>query len=109
MKKCVLILILIVLTLSVPVNSYAKNNPATKLGRGAANLITGGVEIPKGFMDFHAKDGWVSGATAGVCVGIFKAIGRSFVGVYEIVTFLIPIPEYYEPILTDPEYMLSTN
>ena len=109
MKKYVLILILVVLTVSAPVNSHAENNPATKLGRGAANILTGGVEIPKGFMDYYEKDGWISGATAGVCVGIFKAIGRSLVGIYEVITFPIPVPEYYEPILTDPEYMLGAK
>ncbi|MBU1084694.1 MAG: exosortase system-associated protein, TIGR04073 family [Candidatus Omnitrophota bacterium] len=106
MKKIVVCLTAICIMASSSV-LYARDNPATKLGRGAANIVTCGFEIPKGFMDQYEKSGIFAGLSAGVCVGIFKAIRRALVGVYEVGTFFVPIPEYYESLLKDPEYFLT--
>ena len=34
-------------------------------------------------------------------------VKRAVVGVYEIATFPIPLPKDYEPIITDPEFILQ--
>ncbi|MFH1846240.1 MAG: exosortase system-associated protein, TIGR04073 family [Candidatus Omnitrophota bacterium] len=109
MKKFIAIMLTGVIFLTASIEAHAVNNPATKLGRGAANILTGVMEVPKNFMDYEERDGILAAMSVGVVVGIFKTIRRVCVGAYETVTFFYPIPEYYEPILTDPEYFLSND
>lgn len=77
----------------------------TKLGRGLANVLSGWAEIPKEIYD-RSKDSETLGAivfTAPV-VGVAKAFGRTAVGVFEVVTFFLPVPEDYGPIV-EPEFV----
>ena len=77
----------------------------TKLGRGLANVFGGLAEIPKEIYT-RSRDSDTLGAivfTAPV-VGVAKAVGRISVGLFETVTFFLPIPEDYGPII-EPEYV----
>ena len=78
-------------------------SPVKKLGRGVANAVGGGYELPRRIFKATDAGGPVSGATVGVAKGAAFAIGRTLVGMYEIATFFIPIPAGYEPII-EPEY-----
>lgn len=76
-----------------------------KLGRGLANVFSGWAEIPKEIYD-RSKDSETLGAivfTAPV-VGTAKAVGRTAVGFFEVVTFFLPVPEDYGP-LVEPEFV----
>ena len=78
----------------------------TKLFRGIANAATGWMEIPKQISLTCEESGGGKGWTWGLAKGVGWAVARSVVGGYEIVTFPLPIPEGYKPIL-QPEYVMS--
>jgi putative exosortase-associated protein (TIGR04073 family) len=73
-----------------------------KLGRGAADVVTGVLELPGNMVEAHDRDG-----AAGLPLGFAKGIGmiavREAVGVYEIVTSPFPVPAGYRPAMR-PEY-----
>jgi putative exosortase-associated protein (TIGR04073 family) len=79
-----------------------------KLGRGFANTLFGIAEIPMQIQATTAKEGGGAGATYGVLKGIGHFFMREGVGIYEILTFPIPYPKYYEPIL-EPEFLLAES
>ena len=99
-----------VLLVAAPVTASAESMDAghafMKLARGATNLLTGWVEIPK-----RIHETWnTSGAFAGFTWGLLRGIGHGFVrtaaGGYELVTFPVPGSTNYGPVL-QPEYVFS--
>lgn len=78
-------------------------SPADKLGRGLSNLVLGFLEIPRNIHATTQRDGALAGGTVGLGRGIGYTLLRMVTGAYEIVTFPIPVPEHYEPIV-QPEY-----
>ena len=78
-----------------------------KLGRGICNCFTFPLEILNQISKTNNSDGPMAAATYGVAKGIVMTGYRALVGVYEVATFPIPFPEYYKPILIDPEFMLE--
>ena len=76
--------------------------PADKLGRGLANMVTGVLALP-GSIAEGAHENGASGAAVGLGKGIARTIARELAGVYEFVTFPLPAPRGYRPIL-DPPY-----
>ncbi len=79
---------------------------ATKLFRGIANAATGWMEIPKQISLVWQESGPGTGLSWGLAKGVGYAVARSVAGAYEIVTFLVPVPADYRPIM-EPEYVLS--
>jgi putative exosortase-associated protein (TIGR04073 family) len=79
------------------------NNPGRKLGRGLANVIFGISEIPTSMMEVGEEHGGGAGTTWGLVRGVGRFIAREATGVFEIVTFLVPIPKNYAAIM-DPEF-----
>lgn len=84
-------------------NPPVGHNPLRKLGRGFANLLFGFVEVPNQYTKTVADHGGASGITYGLPKGIFRWMQREVVGVYEIVTFPIPAPRGYKPVMK-PEF-----
>ena len=78
-----------------------------KLGRGLANCLTFPIEIPSQIAKTNNCEGPMAAVTYGVVKGVVMGVFRAVVGAYEVVTFPLPLPEGYKPILTDPEYMLE--
>ena len=76
----------------------------TKLLRGLANLTTGVGEIPKQIYLVGKREGWVQGAVRGPLEGIGMFITRTVVGAYEVLTFPVPVPSDYQPMLL-PDYV----
>lgn len=105
MRKTFIIFVAITF-LSVATLCHA-DTPLKKLGRGLANVATCFFEVPKGAVDANTTDGLIAALTFGLVKGVFNTGVRAVVGVYETATFLIPIPEDYGPILTDPEFFLE--
>ncbi|NQT47070.1 MAG: exosortase system-associated protein, TIGR04073 family [Candidatus Omnitrophica bacterium] len=97
------IVFLLMVTLAAP--CYAQN-PAKKLGRGLANILTGWVELPKNIYDTSVEDNPFAGITIGTAKGVGMTIVRTGAGIYEAVTFPFPLPEEYKPIL-EPEFVFS--
>ena len=83
--------------------SYA-GDPIEKFGRGVTNIATGWVEIPKEIARYVNKTSDIAGFVVAPLKGTAKAIARTAVGVYDLLTFLIPLPRRYEPVI-EPEYV----
>ena len=77
--------------------------PADKLTRGLGNGLFGFLEIPRQIFNTSQEDSWLAGLTVGVFKGVGYSVARMGTGVYEIVTFPIPLPEDYRPLIR-PEY-----
>ena len=75
-----------------------------KLGRGVGNALGGWLEIPIQIEDHYAPADPLPTFATGLAVGVFKGLVRTGVGVYEAVTFLVPYPEEYEPVLPPLAY-----
>lgn len=76
----------------------------TKLVRGLANLTTGVGEIPKQIYLVWKREGWVQGTVRGPLEGLGMFIVRTAAGAYDVVTFPIPLPSDYQPVLL-PDYV----
>ncbi len=100
-----IIAVVMVIVLAVATSSYAQD-PAKKLGRGLANILTGWIELPKNIYDVSVEDNPLAGLTIGLAKGIGMTIVRTGAGIYEVVTFPFPIPEDYAPVL-EPEFVFS--
>ena len=98
-----IVIILILLMAVFTVSAYA-DTPIKKLGRGVCNILTCPLEIFKAIQDTHNESGFFAALTWGLLKGAFNTGVRAFVGAYEVVTFPIPLPADYKPILTDPEF-----
>ncbi len=109
MQRKLFILFLIIYGLwTVDCGLVYAGDPIEKLGRGITNTATGWIEIPKEIGRNVEKSGDMAGLIVGPFKGIAKAIGRTVAGVYEVVTFLIPLPRRYEPII-EPAYVFETK
>jgi len=103
--KGIIICVAILMVINIATASYAQD-PAKKLGRGVANILTGWVELPKNIYDTSVEDNPLSGLTIGLAKGVGMTIVRTGAGVYETVTFPFPIPEGYVPVL-EPEFVFK--
>ena len=70
-------------------------DPIHKLGRGATNILTGWLEIPKNFSQGKEEENPFVGMLWGVVKGTGLGLTRMVVGAYETVTFPIPYPAAY--------------
>ncbi|MBI4343769.1 MAG: exosortase system-associated protein, TIGR04073 family [Candidatus Omnitrophica bacterium] len=75
-----------------------------KLGRGISNTFGGPLEIPLGVEQRYSKSDVGGSMLTGIVVGTFKAFVRTGVGLYETLTFFLPYPENYAPILPTLAY-----
>jgi len=80
-------------------------DPIRKLGRGIANTTLGWLEIPAEFFREADRSSELGIFIVAPLKGFFKAIGRTLVGIYEVATFIIPIPSHYRPPI-EPEFIL---
>jgi putative exosortase-associated protein (TIGR04073 family) len=96
----------ILLAMMLPETAAAQEagDTAAKIGlkafRGLGNTVLGLVtEIPRTMYYDSRTEGPTYGLTVGFLEGIALGLGRTAVGVYELVTFPIPFPEEYRPVL----------
>lgn len=75
-----------------------------KLMRGVANLVTGVGEFPKQIYLVWRAEGWVQGTFRGPIEGLGMFIARTVAGAYDVLTFPLPVPAGYQPLLL-PEYV----
>ena len=81
-------------------------NAIRKLGRGLANFTTGFLELPINIVDAAEEDGYIAAVTYGIVKGLAMSVLRTGIGMYETVTFLIPLPFDYE-VMLEPEFLLG--
>ncbi|MBI9020718.1 MAG: exosortase system-associated protein, TIGR04073 family [Verrucomicrobia bacterium] len=82
--------------------SYAEDvvqDMSSKLNRGVWNVLTGWGEIPRQMIKSGHDKGWWAVIPVGIPAGVIMGVGRTGVGVFEAVTFFIPIHESYDPVL----------
>lgn len=77
-------------------------NALRKLGRGIANVLFGIVELPNQITKATSEHGG-GGLPYGVGKGFVRWFGREVTGAYDIVTFPIPFPKGYKPVMK-PEF-----
>ena len=99
MRKAIIISMIFIL-FAAPL--FAKNqDPLRKLSRGLVNVSWGWVEIPRQMIKSEKETNEVGGFFIGLFKGIVYTVGRSFIGAYEVATFLIPS---YRPVV-EPEFI----
>jgi putative exosortase-associated protein (TIGR04073 family) len=80
----------------------AAGTPFHKLGRGVSGVVTSWVEVPKhvyqNCVDAEHAGGKVVAPFTGSALGLWLALQRITLGIYELVTFPIPIPAGYRSI-----------
>lgn len=79
-----------------------------KGGRGLANFAFGWLEIPLNAEARYSQSDTAGSFIAGVGVGVVKGVVRTVVGAYEAVTFFLPYPEDFRPILPTLPYFQKT-
>lgn len=81
---------------------------ARKFARGVMNVLTGVGEIPRQIGITSHEDGVMTGLTVGTLKGLFMGIVRTGAGGIEALTFFVPAPGFYDPIL-DPEFVWQSR
>ena len=81
----------------------AEGTPQRKIQRGFLNVVLSPFEISNELSKEVRNDTLPPSWVAGLGRGAIYAVGRALVGVYEIVTFPIPYPAHYKPVL-QPEF-----
>lgn len=107
MKKIFKTFVMLIALLVFWQNVSLADNPIEKLGRGLANTATGWIEVFTTVKRHSEEHGYAAGLLFGLPVGIGRALWRTSVGVYETVTFPVPLPRYYEPIM-EPEFVFES-
>ena len=77
-----------------------------KLSRGAVNILTGWVEVPKNISLRWKETDPFSGTIMGGVEGIAWGFARTVGGFYEIFSFPFPYPDNYSPLI-EPEFILT--
>jgi putative exosortase-associated protein (TIGR04073 family) len=79
-----------------------------KLGRGLSNTTFGWVELPGGIQGIGERHGVGAAATWGVLHGAGRAIQRTAIGIFEVLTFPLGTPTDFEPLI-EPEFVFSDS
>ena len=88
------------------VGRYGFQPAFEKLGRGISNVCLGWLDIPVTIHDrYWGSADKAAGIATGTVVGVIKGVTRTVVGAYETVSFLVPYPANYAPILPPQAYM----
>ena len=106
-KRSVCIGIIFLLAISLVAPAYCEDNALKKLGRGVCNCVTFPFEIFNQVGKTNNTDGPFAAMTFGLIKGVAMTGLRAVVGVYEVASFPLPLPDGYKPILTDPEFFFE--
>jgi len=102
MKRLVIVIFMSILVFSFLQASYA-DNPLTKLAGGIMNVAMSPHEVFKSIAATNNEEGAYKAWTWGPVKGLFNGVSRMTAGLYEVATFPIPVPKYYEPVWKDPD------
>ena len=104
-RRLSVVLLIMVLALSFTAPSYGQTM-SKKLARGLANVLTAPLEPIVQMMNETRDHGDMRGFFMGGSKGLVNMFGRIGTGIYEIVTFPIPVPKEYRPIFL-PEFVIE--
>jgi len=80
-----------------------------KLLTGLANTATGLGELPKNVILTTRRDTIAHGMTFGVVSGVMHTVGRTVIGVFDVVTFWIPTPPSIQPTYVWEDFSVETS
>jgi putative exosortase-associated protein (TIGR04073 family) len=83
---------------------YNMHPAFVKLGRGISNVLGGWLEVPLNIGQRMSQSDTVGSFFTGAAYGLVKGTVRTGVGLYETLTFFLPYPEDFQPILPTLEY-----
>ena len=107
MKKLLSVAMIFALTFGLITPLFAADNPGEKLSRGAANVLSCLLEVPKQIdIEWKASNNAAIGIFTGMFKGLAFGVGRLCSGVYDIITFPANIPKDYEPLMK-PDYVFE--
>jgi len=92
---------------SVPAHAAAlesSGTPLRKLQRGFLNIALSPLEVVHALDKEKMKDDFIPSWVTGLGRGGLFMTGRALSGAYELVTFPIPFPRNYEPVV-EPEFV----
>jgi len=105
MKKILALCLILSAIVLFPCASARANGAINKLGRGFVNTLTGWMEVfYTANKKFREHDNDVFQGMTAIPEGVVRAIIRTSVGVYETLTFPLPIPANYE-VIVEPEFL----
>ena len=94
---------------SAAASSIEKGNDMwVKLGRGLGNTFLGFFETAHQPAQMARTERWPIAFLGGFPKGILFGIWREALGVYEVVTFPIPVPAGYRPLI-EPEFIIPSS
>lgn len=105
--KGIIICIVALMILNIASAGYAQNM-GDKLRRGLTNILSGWFEVPKNMSVGISKHDFLSAFFIGLPKGCWMTVVRTGAGVYDTVTFPIPFPENYKPLL-EPEFAFENK
>lgn len=94
----VLFLILALTTTGMP-SAFAAETPITKLSRGLINIVTSPLEFAIQYMELEDDHNTAVALVGGIFNGVFFTAARILGGAYEVISFPIPVPDGYEPLM----------
>ena len=94
--------LLLVAILAVAPGFCHAQDMESKIQRGFANMVGGIVEIPGCVTDVTRRKGPLMGFSVGLLKGFGMVPVRTAVGVFEFLTFFVPAPANYDPVLRPP-------
>lgn len=80
-------------------NRYQLRPVVNKFARGVGNLFTGWLEVPLNIQKQYDERDTATSLLAGTGIGIAKGFVRTGVGLYEMLTFWLPYPPRFGPVL----------
>ncbi|MFA5167684.1 MAG: exosortase system-associated protein, TIGR04073 family [Candidatus Omnitrophota bacterium] len=89
--------------LAAEVEIQGEGTPQRKLQRGFLNVALSPIEISNELSKEVRNDTFPPSWVAGLGRGSIYTVGRALVGIYEMLTFLVPYPAHYKPVLF-PEF-----
>ena len=100
-KTLMIMIVMFVLASPVMAGDYAVAS-GEKFSRGLANTTTGWVELPVNIVRESRQHHVAAGLTYGTLKGVAHSIGRTAVGVFDLVTFPVP-----SGAIVHPDYVWS--
>ena len=86
----------------------SENPVLRKLNRGLQNTALGWAELPQGIRDIGERHGVGAAATWGVIHGTGRAIQRTAIGIFEMLTFPFGFGQEAKPLI-EPEFVFQDD
>jgi putative exosortase-associated protein (TIGR04073 family) len=80
----------------------ADENAFTKFGRGMANIVTSPGELYTQPLLLSKDHDPATAVFGGILKGTAVFLARELVGLYEVITFPVPVPKGYRPLIQPP-------